>query len=168
MQSVLGVVSSLLNPVTYVFVNLGIIFVLYLGGGFVNTGALTQGEISALINYMSQILLALVVFANLVVVVASGSASSQRVKEVLDLNPSLTEGEHENDEYPETVLEFKSVCFKYNAGGDNVLTDINFTLKRGETLGIIGGTGSGKSTVIALAERFYDVDSGEILVDGLP
>ncbi len=168
MQSVLGVVSSLLNPVTYVFVNLGIIFVLYLGGGFVNTGALTQGEISALINYMSQILLALVVFANLVVVVASGSASSRRVKEVLDLKPSLTEGEHENDEYPETVLEFKSVCFKYNAGGDNVLTDINFTLKRGETLGIIGGTGSGKSTVIALAERFYDVDSGEILVDGMP
>ncbi len=168
MQTVLGVVSSLLNPVTYVFVNLGVVLVLYLGGNFVYNGTLTQGEISALINYMSQILLALVVFANLVVVVASGSASSARVKEVLDMHSSLVEGTKENAEYPDTVLEFKSVCFKYNAGGDNVLTDINFTLKRGETLGIIGGTGSGKSTVINLAERFYDVDSGEILVDGMP
>lgn len=168
MQTVLGVISSLLNPVTYVFVNLGIIAVLWFGGGFVYDGALTQGEISALINYMSQILLALVVFANLIVVVASGSASSDRVYEVLQMRPSLTEGDKVNDMYPQTVLEFRNVSFRYNAGGENTLSDINFTLDRGETLGIIGGTGSGKSTLVNLAERFYDVDSGEILVDGMP
>ncbi|PWM72197.1 MAG: ATP-binding protein [Bacillota bacterium] len=168
MQSVLGVISSLMNPVTYVFVNLGIVLVLVFGGGFVNAGSLTQGEISALINYMSQILLALVVFANLIVVVASGSASSERVYEVLQMRSALTEGERENSEKPDTVLEFRNVSFGYNAGGDNALENISFTLKRGQTLGIIGGTGSGKSTLIALAERFYDVDGGEVIVDGVP
>ena len=168
MQSALGVISSLLNPVTYVFVNLGIVFVLVFGGGFVNAGTLTQGEISALINYMSQILLALVVFANLIVVVASGSASSERVYEVLLMHSALVEGDKENPEKPDTVLEFRNVSFGYNAGGDNAVENISFTLRRGQTLGIIGGTGSGKSTLVALAERFYDVDSGEVLVDGMP
>lgn len=168
MQTVVGKISALLNPATYVFVNLGVVLVLWLGGGLVDGGLLSQGQISALINYMSQILLALVVLANLIIVMASGSASSERIRELLDIEPSLQEGDGVNDELPETVIKFDSVCFKYNEGGDNVLTDINFTVKRGETVGIIGGTGSGKSTVIGLAERFYDVGSGEISVDGMP
>ncbi len=167
MQSVLGVISSLLNPVTYVFVNLGIVLVLVYGGRFVYDGTLTQGEVSALINYMSQILLALVVFANLIVVVASGSASSDRVYEVLQMETALLEGDKENPEKPDTVLEFRNVSFSYHSGGDHAVENISFTLRRGETLGIIGGTGSGKSTLIALAERFYDADEGEILVDGM-
>ena len=143
MQSALGVISSLLNPVTYVFVNLGIVFVLVFGGGFVNAGTLTQGEISALINYMSQILIeliklvALVVFANLIVVVASGSASSERVYEVLQMHSALVEGDKENPEKPDTVLEFRNVSFGYNAGGDNAVENISFTLQRGQTLGIV-------------------------------
>ena len=166
MQSVLGVISSLLNPVTYVFVNLGIVLVLWLGGGFVYRGALTQGEISALINYMSQILLALVALANLIVVVASGSASSERVYEVLQMRSSLREGTEENTEFPETVLEFRNVCFGYGEGG-YALENVSFSLRRGETLGVIGGTGSGKSTLVNLAQRFYDVNEGEIFVDGM-
>lgn len=168
MQTLAGKISSLLNPATYVFVNIGVLLVLYFGGAFVYDGVITQGQISALINYLSQILLALTAFALLITATAAGSASSQRIKEILDINPSLTEGGKTNDEYPDDVIVFDSVCFKYNEKGDNVLTDINFTIKRGETVGIIGGTGSGKSTVINLMERFYDVNSGLITVDGMP
>lgn len=167
MQVITGRISSLLNPATYVFVNLGVVFVLWIGGGFVDTGVLTQGQISALINYMSQILLALTVFAQLIVITAAGSASSERVKEILDIEPSLKEGEVETVTPSDTVLEFKDVCFKYSQGAENSLTGVTFSVKRGETVGIIGGTGSGKSTLINLAERFYDADSGEIFVDGV-
>ena len=168
LQTITGRISSLLNPATYLFVNLGVVLTLVLGGNFVNDGVITQGQISALINYLSQILLALTAFANLIIITAVGSASSERVKELLNIKPSLVEGTEENSEYPEEVIKFDGVNFKYNENGDNVLTDVNFTINRGETIGIIGGTGSGKSTVINLMERFYDVNSGKITVDGKP
>ncbi len=168
-QIIVGKISALLNPATYVIVNVAILCIIWFGGKTVYAGNLTQGEVIALVNYMSQILLALVALANLVVIITKSSASAVRINEVFKTIPQLT------DENAKEILstsgsnavEFKNVSFAYSKGSDNALENINFTVKKGETVGIIGGTGSGKSTLMNLIPRFYEACQGEILVDGV-
>ena len=165
LQRNLGKISALLNPITYLLINLGIIAVLLFGGKLVEIGSLTQGQVSALINYMSQILLSLIVLASLIMYLATGAAATERIKELLDKKPSMQEGTLEDGEKTDEVLSFNSVGFKFGEAGNYVLQDVSFSVKRGEVVGIIGGTGSGKSTLVYLAERFYDATYGTIVLD---
>ena len=166
-QLFVGKISALLNPVTYVMINLAIIAVLRVGGEQVYKGILTQGQVLALYNYMSQILVELIKMANLILSMTKAAASAKRVAAILALESSL-DVPQENPEEPEAVpaVEFDGVTFTYPTGGAPALSDISFTLEHGKTLGIIGGTGSGKSTLIGLIPRFYDVQEGCVKVDG--
>ena len=166
-QLFVGKISALLNPVTYVMINLAIIAVLRVGGGQVYKGILTQGQVLALYNYMSQILVELIKMANLILSMTKATASAKRVAAILALESSL-DVPQENPEEQEDVpaVEFDGVTFTYPTGGAPALSDISFTLEHGKTLGIIGGTGSGKSTLIGLIPRFYDVQEGCVKVDG--
>lgn len=163
-----GKISALLNPMTTLITNLAIAALLWFGGARVNVGDLTQGEMIALVNYMTQIALALVVVANLAVIFTKAAASAVRIHEVLETEPTVTEGTAERgtaDHSPK--LELCHVTFGY--GGDEpALRDVSLKLYEGDTLGIIGGTGSGKSTLVNLICRFYDPDSGDIFLDGRP
>ena len=161
--------AALLNPLTYAVINFAIIAVLYFGGKTVNAGGLSQGDVIALVNYLSQILLALVVTANLAVTFTKASASAGRINEVFETKPSIEETATECPAPIEgsVALEFKNVSFAYYAGGREALKNIDFTLNSGETLGVIGSTGSGKSTVANLIPRFYEATEGEILVNGV-
>lgn len=163
-----GRLSALLNPLTFAVMNTAIVLILYFGGIKVNTGKLTQGEVLAFTNYMTQILLSIIVFSNVIVIFTKAGASYQRIKEVLDFEPSMTDDNARFTEADETMpaVEFKSVCYSYGEADENVLTDVDFSINKGETVGIIGGTGSGKTTLVSLIMRFYDVDSGEIDVFG--
>lgn len=162
-----GRISVLLNPLTYVVLNLGIIAVIWFGGGRVYKGELLQGEIIALVNYMTQILLSLIVLANLVVIYMKSFASALRVVEVLNVQSSINDGEVANLSGDfDKIVEFKNVYFNYPDSSEPALEDITFDIKKGETIGIIGGTGSGKSTLINLIMRFYDITSGELLFCG--
>lgn len=163
-----GRINAVLNPAIFVAVNAAYLLIVWLGGGFTDAGidGLTQGKVIALVNYMTQISLALVVVANLVTVFTKAAASAARINEVFDMKSSL--------EYPETspktdenapIVEFDKVNFSYS-GEENSLENISFTLKKGETLGIIGGTGSGKTTLANLLCRFYDVSSGAVKISG--
>ena len=166
-QLFVGKISALLNPVTYVMINLAIIAVLRVGGGQVYKGILTQGQVLALYNYMSQILVELIKMANLILSMTKATASAKRVAAILALESSL-DVPQENPEEPEAApaVSFDGVTFTYPTGGAPALSDISFTLEHGKTLGIIGGTGSGKSTLIGLIPRFYDVQEGCVKVDG--
>ena len=166
-QLFVGKISALLNPVTYVMINLAIIAVLRVGGGQVYKGILTQGQVLALYNYMSQILVELIKMANLILSMTKATASAKRVAAILALESSL-DVPQENPEEQEDVpaVEFDGVTFTYPTGGAPALSDISFTLEHGKTLGIIGGTGSGKSTLIGLIPRFYDVQEGCVKVNG--
>lgn len=166
-QLFVGKISALLNPVTYVMINLAIIAVLRVGGGQVYKGILTQGQVLALYNYMSQILVELIKMANLILSMTKAAASAKRVAAILALESSL-DVPQENPEEPKAApaVEFDGVTFTYPTGGAPALSDISFTLEHGKTLGIIGGTGSGKSTLIGLIPRFYDVQEGCVKVDG--
>ena len=166
-QLFVGKISALLNPVTYVMINLAIIAVLRVGGGQVYKGILTQGQVLALYNYMSQILVELIKMANLILSMTKATASAKRVSAILALESSL-DVPQENPEEPEAApaVSFDGVTFTYPTGGAPALSDISFTLEHGKTLGIIGGTGSGKSTLIGLIPRFYDVQEGCVKVDG--
>ena len=166
-QLFVGKISALLNPVTYVMINLAIIAVLRVGGGQVYKGILTQGQVLALYNYMSQILVELIKMANLILSMTKATASAKRVSAILALESSL-DVPQENPEEPKAApaVEFDGVTFTYPTGGAPALSDISFTLEHGKTLGIIGGTGSGKSTLIGLIPRFYDVQEGCVKVDG--
>ena len=166
-QLFVGKISALLNPVTYVMINLAIIAVLRVGGGQVYKGILTQGQVLALYNYMSQILVELIKMANLILSMTKAVASAKRVAAILALESSL-DVPQENPEEPKAApaVEFDGVTFTYPTGGAPALSDISFTLEHGKTLGIIGGTGSGKSTLIGLIPRFYDVQEGCVKVDG--
>lgn len=166
-QLFVGKISALLNPVTYVMINLAIIAVLRVGGGQVYKGILTQGQVLALYNYMSQILVELIKMANLILSMTKAVASAKRVAAVLALESSL-DVPQENPEEPEAApaVSFDGVTFTYPTGGAPALSDISFTLEHGKTLGIIGGTGSGKSTLIGLIPRFYNVQEGCVKVDG--
>ncbi len=161
-----GRISTLLNPATTMIMNIAIILVLYFSGISIKLGNMTQGEIIAFINYISYMVTALLVTANLVILFTRAYASAQRVNEVFEQSTSITDGgTQELDKYAEYAVEFDDVCFSYNEGF-YVLSDISFKLKRGESLGIIGGTGSGKTTLTNLIMRLYDADKGSIRIFG--
>lgn len=160
-------ISALLSPATTLIMNVGIICLLTVGGVKVNIGSLQQGQVLALINYMNQMLLALIVVSNLVVIFTRAEASAQRVKEVLDTENTITDAETPSEPVmdSETILQFKNVDFRYTPESGLSLQGINFTLKRQTVLGIIGPTGSGKTTLTQLIPRFYDVSEGSVLFD---
>lgn len=164
---VVGRISALLNPATFVIINAAIIAILWFGGGLVNTGEMTQGEVFAFVNYMTQISLALVVVAQLVVTVTKAIASGTRVVELLDATPSITDdGNTEVDTSVDApAVKFDHVSFGYNEG-KYTLTDLTLTVPRGASVGVIGGTGSGKSTLVDLLARFYDVSEGSVELFG--
>jgi len=170
LQKYVGRISGLMNPITYVIVNVSIIALLYTGAIRVDSGILTQGQIVALVNYMSQILVELVKLANLIITVTKAIACGNRVQSVLEVQNSMeladVEQKIEADKNAPAVV-FDHVCLTYAGAGSESLTDISFTAKHGETIGIIGGTGSGKSSVVNLIPRFYDVTKGRVLVDGV-
>ena len=161
-----GKISAILNPAAFMIMNLGIVAILWFGGGRINTGSLTQGELTAFTNYMTQILLALVVLANLIVVFTKAFASANRISEIFALAPESS-GTAENGSASENIIEFRNVSFTYEGAGDSSVSGLSFTLRRGETLGIIGGTGSGKSTVASLIPAFYRPTEGEVLIAGV-
>ena len=173
-----GHLSALLNPVTYIIVNLAIVILIYAGAIKVNTGILTQGQVVALYNYMSQILVELIKLANLILVLNKAIASGGRIAEIMgtstedidnkfDLANTLTKAETNTyDKDACIAVSFKNVSLKYNETGDDALSDISFDILDGKTLGIIGGTGAGKSSVINLIPRFYDATAGVVSVFG--
>ena len=164
-----GRISALLNPLTSAIINLAIAAVIWFGGFRVDVGGMTQGEVIAFVNYLNQILLAMIVVANLVVIFTKAAASATRVDEVLQLHPSIvnrvSRPAQEVEGSPE--IAFDAVSFAYPDAGAYSLSDISFTVARGQTLGIIGGTGCGKSTLVNLIPRFYEVSQGCIRVDGV-
>lgn len=161
-----GRINALLNPAIFIVVNTAYLLIVWLGGKTVSAGELSQGQVIALINYMTQISLALVVVANLVTIFTKAAASSARINEVFDMKPSVVGAESDPEESESApAIEFDSVSFTYN-GGEHALEDISFSLQKGETLGIIGGTGSGKSTLVNLICRFYDCTSGSVKLNG--
>ncbi len=169
-QRFVGRISALMNPLTYIIVNVGVIVLIWRGAILVEAGGpsgLTRGEVIALYNYMSQILVELVKFANFIVTVTRALACSRRVATVLEMEPSIRDGAGDlsaSDGAP--AIAFDSVTATYHASSEPALTDVSFALPRGGTLGVIGGTGSGKSTLVNLIPRFYDVSAGSVMVDG--
>lgn len=164
-----GKISALLNPLNYMIINLGIIAILWSGGKQVDLGYLTQGQIIALINYMSQILVELVKLANLLIILSRAFASLDRVDQIFALEPSMKEtGKTDIEEKKDTpILEFKDTSFVYHSARKETIHPFDFAVKEGETIGVIGGTGSGKSTFVSLIARLYDVTSGRILYRGV-
>lgn len=164
-----GKISALLNPLTYMIINLGIIAILWSGGKQVDLGYLTQGQIIALINYMSQILVELVKLANLLIILSRAFASLDRVDQIFALEPSMKEtGKTDIEEKKDTpILEFKDTSFVYHSARKETIHPFDFAVKESETIGVIGGTGSGKSTFVSLIARLYDVTSGRILYRGV-
>ncbi|MBR6898328.1 MAG: ABC transporter ATP-binding protein [Lachnospiraceae bacterium] len=168
LQTRVGNLSALMNPLTYVLINLGVAAIIIVGGFQVDEGHLTQGEVVALVNYMSQILVELIKLANLVITVNRSLASYSRIDEIFGLEPTVKE------EHQFTIpavngspkIEFKNVSFTYNGSPEAAVEGLNFSIMHGETIGIIGGTGSGKSTLAQLIPRFYDATEGQVLVDG--
>lgn len=166
-QQFVGKISAIMNPVTIVVVNLGIIALIYIGAIKVEAGLLTQGMVIALYNYMSQILIELVKLANLIINITKSLACAKRIEAVLEITPEMTNGsEALGDLESENIAEFKNVSFKYAGASADSLENISFTLGKGETVGIIGSTGCGKSTLVNLLPRFYDATEGEVLVKG--
>jgi ATP-binding cassette, subfamily B, multidrug efflux pump len=166
-----GKISAILSPATFTIMNGAILAILWFGGIRVNTGSLTQGQIIAFVNYMTQISLALVVVANLVVIFTKAGASATRINKVFDTVSTMEEGTlvKRNEEKSKTPkLSLRQLSFAYPDSEEYSLEDINVDIMEGETVGIIGGTGSGKSTLIHLLPRFYDVTKGEIVLDGIP
>ena len=163
-----GRVSALLNPLTFAVVNLAIAAILWFGGGSVDSGAITQGELIALVNYMNQILLALIVVANLIIILTKASASASRINDVFAITPSVTDEGNvpQAAVYGAAAVELKNVTFAYHKDKPT-LENITVSVKKGETVGIVGGTGSGKSTFVNLIPRFYDITEGELLIDGV-
>ena len=163
-----GGIAAITNPLTFVLVNLATILLLYVGGLRVEGGRLTQGEVIALYNLMGQILIELIKLANLIVTVAKAVASAERVEAVLKMQPSLEIIKDEGGRYENTedFIRFENVSARYNEGADDALENISFSVSRGETLGVIGGTGSGKTTLVNLIPHFYDVRKGSVLIDG--
>ncbi|WP_129738147.1 ABC transporter ATP-binding protein [Massilimicrobiota timonensis] len=166
MQIQVGKLSALLNPSTSVIVNCAILVILYAGGLQVNAGYLTQGEVIALINYMNQILLSMFAFANVIVIYNKATACYKRVQEVLAIQPAIQDGKCLIDNQEGPMVTFDHVSFSYQ--GSHALHDLSFSIHQGETIGIIGGTGSGKSTLIHLISRFYEATQGQIYIKNRP
>lgn len=168
-----GKLSSVLNPVTFLVMNLGVCAILWMGGIQVNVGELTQGQVMAFVNYMTQTLTSIVYVANLVVVFTKASASASRINEVLNCVPSITDEDNEPVALPEPgnvapvpALSLSHAGFSFGAGAANAVNDVTLELPLGKTLGIIGGTGSGKSTLVSLIPRLYDASTGRVSVMG--
>ena len=172
-----GKLSSILNPVTFLVMNLGVCAILWVGGIQVNVGELTQGQVMAFVNYMTQTLTSIVYVANLVVVFTKASASASRINEVLNCEPSITDEDNEPVVLPEPselaggavpvpALSLSHASFSFGAGAANAVSDVTLKLPLGKTLGIIGGTGSGKSTLVSLIPRLYDAGTGSVSVMG--
>lgn len=171
-----GKLSSILNPVTFLVMNLGVCAILWVGGIQVNVGELTQGQVMAFVNYMTQTLTSIVYVANLVVVFTKASASASRINEVLNCVPSITDGGNQpvalpkpgvtGNAAPVSALSFDHASFSFGAGAANAVNDVTLELPLGKTLGIIGGTGSGKSTLASLISRLYDASTGSVSVMG--
>ena len=176
-QIYVGKISALMNPLTYVIINGAIVVLVWTGAVRVDNGYITQGQVVALINYMSQILVELVKLANLIININKSIACGNRIQSVFEMQSSITDGSSRNMDKPQTTdsdesedteyaVEFSHVGLTYAGAGDESLTDIDFKVKKGETIGIIGGTGSGKSSVVNLIPRFYDVTAGSVKVNG--
>ncbi|MBD9104241.1 MAG: ABC transporter ATP-binding protein [Collinsella aerofaciens] len=168
-----GKLSSILNPVTFLVMNLGVCAILWVGGIQVNVGELTQGQVMAFVNYMTQTLTSIVYVANLVVVFTKASASASRINEVLNCEPSITDEDNEPVALPEPgnvapvpALSLSHASFSFGAGAANAVNDVTLELPLGRTLGIIGGTGSGKSTLVSLIPRLYDASTGSVSIMG--
>ena len=171
-----GKLSSILNPVTFLVMNLGVCAILWVGGIQVNVGELTQGQVMAFVNYMTQTLTSIVYVANLVVVFTKASASASRINEVLNCEPSITDEDNEpvalpqapatDVDAPVSALSLSHTSFSFGAGAANAVNDVTLELPLGKTLGIIGGTGSGKSTLVSLILRLYDASTGSVSVMG--
>lgn len=162
-----GKIAALTNPATTIIMNIAAIAVIYFGGIRVNTGHLSQGQVIAFINYITQILNAMIVVANLVVLYTKAYASALRVSEVLAVDPGIKYGGETVSPKSDNAVEFKNVSFTYKGSKVPAVDNINLNIKTGETLGIIGGTGSGKTTLVSLIPRFYDVTEGEIFINGV-
>lgn len=169
LQLYVGKISALMNPLTYIMINAALIALIWVGALRVDHGAILQGEVVALVNYMSQILIELVKLANLIITVTKAVACGNRIESVFEIKSSMSDGPgakgaaHREEDY---AVCFDDVCMGYQGGGAYAVSHINLKVKRGETIGVIGGTGSGKSTVVNLIPRFYDVSEGTVYVDG--
>ena len=170
MQLKVGRIAALMNPLTYVVVNLGIIGILYFGANKIGRGALLSGDVVALVNYMSQILVELVKLANLVVLLTRAIASTGRVSQVLDTPSTMAFPEKpvSADAASDVAVAFDHVSLRYQGAGAESLSDVTFTAKKGQTIGVIGGTGSGKTTLVSLIPRFYDATKGQVTLLGQP
>ena len=167
LQLRVGRISNLLNPVTYVILNLAVVALLRTGALRVNSGALTQGQVVALYNYMSQILVELIKFANLIITMTKAVACGNRIQSVFALQSSQTSGSRHPEEALRGQVEFRNAGITYGVAGGEALSGVSFLARPGQTVGIIGGTGSGKSTLVNLIPRFYDATQGQVLVDGV-
>lgn len=168
MQRYVGRISGLMNPLTYIIINLATAYLIYTGAVRVNIGALTQGQVVALLNYMSQILVELIKLANLIIQVTKAVACGDRIADILQVEPDMKDGALNADAVRDgsAAVEFRDVSLSYEEGAGNALEHISFRAERGQTIGIIGGTGSGKSSLVNLIPRFYDVTQGQVLVGG--
>lgn len=168
-QMTVGRIAALMNPITYIIINGSVIFLLWIGAIHVDGGRITQGEVVALVNYMSQILIELVKLANLIVNVNKAVACGNRIQEIFERTPGLVEAEHMAEAVPEAewIVEFDDVSLAYPNASEDSLSHIDLKVKRGETIGVIGGTGSGKTSLVHLLPRFYDITGGTLLIEGL-
>lgn len=166
-QLLAGRISGLLNPLTYMLVNIAIVLIIWQGGYQVFDGKITQGEVIALVNYMSQILIALLALSNLIVAVTKATASASRINDVFRIQTSMEEGRKREGISDIYKVEFDQVSFTYQGARMESLTNLSFQAKPGDTIGIIGGTGDGKTTLISLIPRFYDATKGQVKVDGV-
>ena len=173
-QVFVGKISAAMNPVTYIIINIALVVLLWTGAVRVDNGIITQGEVVALVNYMSQILVELVKMANLIIQLTKALACAKRVEGIFEITSSMKSGtldkndiEAMNEEEENPAIYFDHVSLTYSGGGEESLTDIDFVVNKGETVGIIGGTGSGKTSVVNLIPRFYDATKGHVIVDGI-
>lgn len=168
-QMYVGRISALMNPITYIIINGGIVALIYVGAIRVDSGAISQGQVVALVNYMSQILVEVVKVANLIISCTKALASANRIESIFDVKASVCDKTEVmlGDNSSEYAVEFNNVYLKYKDAGEDALSNIDFKVKRGETVGIIGGTGCGKSSIVNLIPRFYDATGGEVKVNGV-
>ena len=166
MQLFVGKISALMNPVTYIMINVALVLLIWQGAVRINIGTLTQGQIVALINYMSQILVELIKLANTIILTTKCVACGKRVEGLLEMKSSILDGTKEMKKKPAKV-EFQDVSLTYRGAGEPSLEHISFTAQPGQTIGIIGGTGSGKSSLVHLIPRFYDATEGNVLINGI-